>query len=343
MRCARRNTGLVPKRTNLFQQVIAIVHGHLAGDVTVEESAMLVSRSTGKPREVDVVIRSRVAGYEAIVKIEARATGRRADRTWVDGQIGKHADLPPGQLVLVSERGFTPDARVHAEANGVICYAPADLAADDPALGIVKALPALWPKQLSLTYESGTALVDTPSGNRLRVRPVPPDAVLFDQEGAPIATFLDAFQLLLNEKFQELSHMIGLPDMEEDRDEPFTMGMGDGENPLVLVTNAEPRMIHLRYEDANPPELHGVLNLEMTGRAAIHVGKIPLAHKRLRKDVAYSYGEGTVGGNNALLVISETRDGTETASLRLRTPDGGVADVPLKLAAGADPDARAHA
>ena len=143
MRCARRNTGLVPKRTNLFQQVIAIVHGHLAGDVTVEESAMLVSRSTGKPREVDVVIRSRVAGYEAIVKIEARATGRRADRTWVDGQIGKHADLPPGQLVLVSERGFTPDARVHAEANGVICYAPADLAADDPALGIVKALPAL--------------------------------------------------------------------------------------------------------------------------------------------------------------------------------------------------------
>jgi hypothetical protein len=74
----------VPKRTNLFQEVVEILHRHMAGDATVEASAMLPSRSTGALREVDAVIRAKQAGHEVIVSVEAMAKSRKADRTWVD-------------------------------------------------------------------------------------------------------------------------------------------------------------------------------------------------------------------------------------------------------------------
>jgi hypothetical protein len=101
----------VPKRTNLFQEVVEILHRHMAVDATVEASALLTSRGTGTLREVDVVIRAKQAGHEVIVSVEAMARSRKADRKWVDEMVGKHADLPTSKLVLVSEKGFTKDAR----------------------------------------------------------------------------------------------------------------------------------------------------------------------------------------------------------------------------------------
>ena len=45
----------VPKRTNAFQTLIALIEQQLASDgvTTVTESEMLNDRLTGKPREVD--------------------------------------------------------------------------------------------------------------------------------------------------------------------------------------------------------------------------------------------------------------------------------------------------
>jgi hypothetical protein len=39
----------VLKRTNVFQEVVAIIQEHLAGDASVEESGMLVHRYTDEP------------------------------------------------------------------------------------------------------------------------------------------------------------------------------------------------------------------------------------------------------------------------------------------------------
>jgi hypothetical protein len=82
----------VPKRTNLFQEVVEILHRHMAGDATVESSAMLPSRSTGALREVDVVIRAKQAGHEVIVSVEAMSRSRKADRTWASA--AKETDEP---------------------------------------------------------------------------------------------------------------------------------------------------------------------------------------------------------------------------------------------------------
>jgi hypothetical protein len=43
---------VVPKRTNLFQQVVSVIYEHLADGASIEESAMLPNRLTGKKREV---------------------------------------------------------------------------------------------------------------------------------------------------------------------------------------------------------------------------------------------------------------------------------------------------
>jgi hypothetical protein len=107
----------VPKRTNLFQEVIEIIHTHMAGDATVEASAMLCNARTDYEREVDVVVRSSAAGYPIVVSIEAVGRGRKATVEWVEQMLCKHKDLPTNQLVLVSQQGFTEQARKLADAG----------------------------------------------------------------------------------------------------------------------------------------------------------------------------------------------------------------------------------
>lgn len=158
----------MPKRTNLLQEVVEIIHRHLAEDGQVAASAVLEGRSTGAPREVDVVIRANQAGHEVLASIEAIARRRKADRLWVDAMLGKHADLPTDKLVLVSESGFSEDARTAATRAGALPIAPEDLLDDD---GTLRSIPALIPKVVTFPDSTGrrnTSLSD--SARRMSVR-----------------------------------------------------------------------------------------------------------------------------------------------------------------------------
>ena len=70
--------------------------------------------------------------------------------------VGKHSDLPTSKLVLVSQRGFTKDAREAALASNAVPFAPEDLSGDDPERDVVEAVPALWPKVVTFSAESGS-------------------------------------------------------------------------------------------------------------------------------------------------------------------------------------------
>jgi hypothetical protein len=93
----------MPRRTNVFQEVVAIIHEHMAVGATVEESAMLVNRATKRRREVDVVIRGKQATHDVVVGVEATKGNRMASVEWVERMIGKHQNLPTDKLVLVSQ------------------------------------------------------------------------------------------------------------------------------------------------------------------------------------------------------------------------------------------------
>jgi hypothetical protein len=175
----------MPKRTNTFQQVVAILHEHMAGDAQVVESAMLKNRVTGEGREVDVVIRSNVAGQEMVLGIEA--TVKKGSSPWVEQMIGKHADLPTDRLVLVAEKGFSAPAKRYAAQKGVPLITPEDFRDPDPALKIVSRLERVWPKGVALTPQDLRIVVKKPDGTLARLREIPPDAVVFLEDGSYFA------------------------------------------------------------------------------------------------------------------------------------------------------------
>jgi hypothetical protein len=105
----------MPKRSNQFQRLITLINASLADDAQVIESAMLTDKITGEQREVDVLIKTKTAGYEVNIAIEVVARGRKVDTTWVEGMCLKHSSLPTDKLILVAEKGFSTPALKKAE------------------------------------------------------------------------------------------------------------------------------------------------------------------------------------------------------------------------------------
>lgn len=313
----------VPKRTNLFQEVVEIIHKHIAGDAAVEPSAILRNRATGAEREVDVVIRANTSGYEVIVSIEAVARSRKADREWVDQMLGKHRDLPTSKLVLVSERGFTAGAREDAIANGALPLAPEDLASDDPTRRVVNALPSLWPKTVAFTPEQLKVWVDQP-GKGVRWFLGPSDLQIFLDDGAELGQLLPVVHALYDANWPRMMDQIGLAHIEHDMDPFFHLQVGP---PWTATKNQQTHRVCLRGdEEPHRGQLHPIEKIEVTGKAAIRVSEVPLSHHRLG-EVMYAYGEGKVGDQDALLVATEDAEG---GRITFRLRDGDSLSGPVR-------------
>ena len=84
----------MPKRTNDFQVLIALVERQLAASgVRVVESDILADRLTGELREVDVWVHATVSGKDVTLAPECRDHKRKADQTWIDTLRGAAARL----------------------------------------------------------------------------------------------------------------------------------------------------------------------------------------------------------------------------------------------------------
>jgi hypothetical protein len=309
----------VPERTNLFQEVVEILHRHMAGDATVEASAKLPSRSTGTLREVDVAIRGRQAGYEVIVSVEAVARSRKADRKWVDEMVGKHADLPTSKLVLVAEKGFTRDARAAALASNAIPLAPEDLRSSDHDLDVVKAVPALWPKVVSFTIEELGVKFAEPAPNDGWGDSQP---VVFVEDGS-LGDLMDVTQRLYEANFVELMEQIDLANATQDAVRQFTLVVEPAEGEeLEIDVDGIRRTLHLLNADGRG---YALRRITAVGKGEIEVSKIPLTQRRLGDwQVTFGYGEGKVGDRDALLVFSERDDGGGALTIRVRPLGSGA-------------------
>ena len=109
----------MPKRSTLFQRVVFQIQRQLADAAAVEESAMLPDHTGESEREVDVVIRSVVAGHDVIVSLECQEGSRKATVSWVEAMAMKHDALPTSKLILLSASGFTRGARSKAVSLGI--------------------------------------------------------------------------------------------------------------------------------------------------------------------------------------------------------------------------------
>ena len=97
----------MPKRTNDFQTLVALINRCLGTTGKVQESALLPETVSGELREVDILISGEAQGYPFNIAIEVVGRKRKADTLWVEAMHGKHLLLPTNKLILVSENGFT--------------------------------------------------------------------------------------------------------------------------------------------------------------------------------------------------------------------------------------------
>ncbi len=138
----------MPARSNDFQKVVFLIQQHLAGESTVQESALLVDRLTGDSHEVDVVIETAAHGLKLVISLESRAWATRQDVTWVNEMRTKHESLPTDRLVLVSSSGFTKGAKKKAAVHGIELVDPFDLT-DGEAKAIAERVDGLGGRRSS--------------------------------------------------------------------------------------------------------------------------------------------------------------------------------------------------
>jgi len=175
----------LPKRTNTFQEVVAVIHDHMADGATVEHSAMVRPIRGGEPREVDVVVTSTAAGHEVMAGVEACKWSRKADVTWVEKLKAKHDDLPTNKLVLYSGSGFTRGALDKAAEHGIVAIGAEQLSDEEFERRVLEGLRSIWPKLISLTPERGKVWVDPGDGSAVWFK-APYDLNLFFEDGSVI-------------------------------------------------------------------------------------------------------------------------------------------------------------
>jgi len=116
----------MPKRSNLFQRLVKLLHDRIDKNWIVTESKMLTHRLTGEEREVDIVLESNLGAHSLIVSIECVDKKRPASSPWVESMAKKHEFLPTSKLVLWSANGFYRPAIVTAEKLGIDIVSQSD-------------------------------------------------------------------------------------------------------------------------------------------------------------------------------------------------------------------------
>lgn len=110
----------MPKRSNDFQKITLNIHRALATHgITVEESVLVPEKNSDTTREVDILLTTTVASHKVRVGIECRDHERKQDITWIDGLIGKYANLDIDRVIAVSHSPFTNPAKQKAAQHNI--------------------------------------------------------------------------------------------------------------------------------------------------------------------------------------------------------------------------------
>jgi hypothetical protein len=182
---------------------------------------------------------------------------------------------------------------------------------------VVEAVPALWPKVVSFTVEELRVTFtddNVPTDGWGDVTPT-----VFVDEGV-LGDLMEYTERLYKARFTELIDQIGLANRTDDSVERFTLVVAPTEgDEIQLPVNGVPKTLFLLNENGLGYSLR---QITVVGRGEINVSKIPLTQGRLGDwNVNFGYGEGTVAGRDALLVISERDEGGGQLTMRIRPDD----------------------
>ena len=109
----------MPKRTNDFQALVALVQGTLApSGAKVAESAIVDVAGLEGGREIDVLVEGPFGNYEIKVAVEAKDLGRKMDLVTFESVVGKYTGegrVRVNHVVVITRRGFAENVVAKAK------------------------------------------------------------------------------------------------------------------------------------------------------------------------------------------------------------------------------------
>src|SRR5688572_25639884 len=112
----------VPKRSNEFQALVAMVERAFAPrGAKVTESAMVPGLGN-EPREIDVLIETLLGPYQMKIAVEAKDEGRKMDIIKFESIVAKYSSrsgIKVNQVVVVSRKGFYKPVIRRANEEGI--------------------------------------------------------------------------------------------------------------------------------------------------------------------------------------------------------------------------------
>lgn len=305
----------MPKRHNIFQDLMASIHQQLASPCRVAESEMLYDPSSEQAREVALVIRSTLAGYEIVISVECTDRKRLVSVEWVEQICCKHRDLPTHKLVLISKSGFTPAAHAKALALG----------AEPLSLEIAQQVD--WAKyvtrhsRLFLAAVNAVTVVVPSSPTYTSEKPfqgIPMQTEFLDPEGTFRATVEEIADVLLA-KEQLLAATIGKMDVVRGGGWELSIAMQAG--------------VRMRFPDGAE---HEVEELKIVILANPLLVRFDLERASFR-EAQVAYGTSQTKYGDFLLRILEAEGSTPSAQVRVRRPWGEVQSYDLAGKRSAEP------
>jgi hypothetical protein len=124
-----------------LEKLVARIQQQLAPNSQVIHNTRLQGRRTQRPRQIDVLVKDKVAQFDIIIVIDCKDYKHPVDVKGVEEFYGLLDDVGAQKGVLVCPKGFTETAKIRAEGYQIDLYSPVDT---DPHKWQVKVtVPAL--------------------------------------------------------------------------------------------------------------------------------------------------------------------------------------------------------
>lgn len=99
-----------------FEEIVAAIHEQFSNGATITKDERVRGKS-GMNRQIDVAIRTNIAGYKIFIIVECKDYKEKVGIDKVDELIGKMEDVEANKAILVSNSGFTKDALERAKKD----------------------------------------------------------------------------------------------------------------------------------------------------------------------------------------------------------------------------------
>jgi Restriction endonuclease len=106
--------------------LVAKIQAQLAPQAEVIHDARLNGRSSGRPRQVDVLVRQKIGQYEMLIVLDCKDYAKPVDVKGVEEFHGLIMDVGAHKGALVCPKGFTAAAKTRAAGLQIDLYSPFD-------------------------------------------------------------------------------------------------------------------------------------------------------------------------------------------------------------------------